>query len=165
MILVVAPEGATRTAALLSGTVDLIETPTPDTVDRLTKAGMKIVQNVTPHVWNYHPSMLPGSPWTDIRLRKAANLAIDRDAIVQLLGGLATPAFGQVDKSSPWFGKPSFQIKFAPDDARTPTPSPRSAPRPRPPPSNSRKSRCRNQTPAASAKPRARGNARSPHPA
>jgi peptide/nickel transport system substrate-binding protein len=119
MILVVAPEGATRTAALLSGTVDLIETPTPDTVDRLTKAGMKIVQNVTPHVWNYHPSLLPGSPWTDIRLRKAANLAIDRNAIVQLLGGLATPAFGQVDKSSPWFGKPSFEIKFAPDEART----------------------------------------------
>ncbi len=119
MILVVAPEGATRTAALLSGQVDLIETPTPDTVDRLTKAGMKIVQNVTPHVWNYHPSMLPGSPWTDIRLRKAANLAIDRNAIVQLLGGLATPAFGQVDKSSPWFGKPSFEIKFAPDEART----------------------------------------------
>lgn len=118
MILVVAPEGSTRTAALLSGSVDLIETPTPDTVDRLTKAGMKIVQNVTPHVWNYHPSMLPGSPWTDIRLRKAANLAIDRNAIVQLLGGLATPAFGQVDKSSPWFGKPSFQIKFAPDEAR-----------------------------------------------
>ena len=119
MILVVAPEGATRTAALLSGSVDLIETPTPDTVDRLTRAGMKIVQNVTPHVWNYHPSMLPGSPWTDIRLRKAANLAIDRTAIVQLLGGLATPAFGQVDRSSPWFGKPRFEIKFAPDDART----------------------------------------------
>ena len=118
MILVVAPEGATRTAALLSGQVDLIETPTPDTVDRLTKSGMKIVQNVTPHVWNYHPSMLTGSPWTDIRLRKAANLAIDRNAIVQLLGGLAQPAFGQVDKSSPWFGKPGFEIKFAPDEAR-----------------------------------------------
>ena len=118
MILVVAPEGATRTAALLSGQVDLIETPTPDTVDRLTKSGMKIAQNVTPHVWNYHPSMLTGSPWTDIRLRKAANLAIDRNAIVQLLGGLAQPAFGQVDKSSPWFGKPGFEIKFAPDEAR-----------------------------------------------
>jgi len=118
MILVVAPEAATRTAALLSGTVDLIETPPPDAVDRLTKGGMKIVQNVTPHVWNYHPSMLPGSPWTDIRLRKAANLAIDRTAIVQLLGGLALPAYGQVDKTSPWFGKPTFELKYAPDEAR-----------------------------------------------
>jgi len=119
MVLIVAPEASTRTAALLSGAVDLIETPPPDAVDRLTKGGMRIVQNVTPHVWNYHPSMLPGSPWTDIRLRKAANLAIDRNAIVQLLGGLAQPAFGQVDRTSPWFGKPSFEIKYAPDEART----------------------------------------------
>ncbi len=118
MVLIVAPEASTRTAALLSGAVDLIETPPPDAVDRLTKGGMRIVQNVTPHVWNYHPSMLPGSPWTDIRLRKAANLAIDRNAIVQLLGGLAQPAFGQVDKTSPWFGHPTFEIKYAPDAAR-----------------------------------------------
>lgn len=118
MILVVAPEAATRTAALLSGTVDLIETPPPDAVDRLQKGGMRIVQNVTPHVWNYHPSVLPGSPWTDVRLRKAANLAVDRDSIVKLLGGLAQPAYGQVDKTSPWFGKPSFELKYAPDEAR-----------------------------------------------
>ena len=92
MVLIVAPEASTCTAALLSGAADLTETPPPDAVDRLAKGGMKIVQNVTPHVWNYHPSMLPGSPWTNIRLRKAANLAIDRNADVQLLGGLAQPA-------------------------------------------------------------------------
>lgn len=118
MVLICAPEASTRTAALLSGTVDLIETPPPDAVDRLTKGGLKIVQNVTPHVWNFHPSMVQGSPWTDIRLRKAANLAIDRNAIVQLLGGLAQPAHGQVDKTSPWFGKPTFELKYAPDEAR-----------------------------------------------
>lgn len=118
MVLICAPEATTRTAALLSGTVDLIETPPPDAVDRLTKSGLKIVQNVTPHVWNFHPSMVQGSPWTDIRLRKAANLAIDRNAIVQLLGGLAQPAYGQVDKTSPWFGKPTFELKYAPDEAR-----------------------------------------------
>ncbi len=118
MVLICAPEASTRTAALLSGTVDLIETPPPDAVDRLTKGGLKIVQNVTPHVWNFHPSMVQGSPWTDIRLRKAANLAIDRNAIVQLLGGLAQPAYGQLDKTSPWFGKPTFELKYAPDEAR-----------------------------------------------
>ena len=49
---------------------------------------------------------------------QGANLAIDRDAIVKLLGGLAKPALGQVDPSSPWFGKPSFVLKYAPDEAR-----------------------------------------------
>ena len=118
LVLVCAPEDSSRTAALLSGQVDMIETPPPDAVGRLKQSGMRIEQNITPHVWNYHPSLLPGSPWTDIRLRKAANLAIDRDAIVKLLGGLAKPALGQVDPSSPWFGKPSFQLKYAPDEAR-----------------------------------------------
>jgi peptide/nickel transport system substrate-binding protein len=118
LVLVCAPEDSTRTAALLSNSVDMIETPPPDAVDRLKQGGMRIETNVTPHVWNYHPSMVEGSPWTDVRLRKAANLAIDRNAIVTLLHGLARPAYGQVDKSSPWFGKPTFEIKYAPDEAR-----------------------------------------------
>src|SRR5580692_1477195 len=73
---------------------------------------MRIVDNITPHVWNYHFRVLPGSPWTDVRLREALNLAIDRDAVVGLMNGLAKPAKGQVDPSSPWFGKPTFELKY-----------------------------------------------------
>src|SRR4051812_15069246 len=112
LVLIPMPEALTRTNALLAGQVDLIETPAPDAVPQLKTAGMKIVDNVTPHVWNYHLSVLPGSPWTDVRLRKALNLAIDRDAVVALMSGLAKPAIGQVDPSSPWFGKPTFKIKY-----------------------------------------------------
>jgi peptide/nickel transport system substrate-binding protein len=112
LILVPMPEALSRTNALLAGQVDLIETPAPDAVAQLKSAGMRIVDNVTPHVWNYHLSVLPGSPWTDIRLRKALNLAIDREGVVGLMNGLAKPASGQVDPSSPWFGKPTFRIKY-----------------------------------------------------
>ena len=118
LILIPIPEALTRTNALLAGQVDLIETPAPDAVPRLKQAGMRIVTNVTPHVWNYHLSTLPGSPWTDVRLRRALNLAIDRDAMVQLLNGLAKPAIGQVDPSSPWFGNPSFRIRYDLAEAR-----------------------------------------------
>jgi peptide/nickel transport system substrate-binding protein len=112
LILIPMPEALSRANALLAGQVDLIETPAPDVLPRLKQAGMTIVTNVTPHVWNYHLSLLPGSPWTDIRLRKALNLAIDRGAIIELLNGLAKPAIGQVDPSSPWFGNPDFKIKY-----------------------------------------------------
>jgi peptide/nickel transport system substrate-binding protein len=112
------PEDLTRANALLNGQVDLIETPAPDAVPQLQKGGARIVGNVTPHVWNYHLSLAEGSPWRDLRLRKAANLAVDRDAIVQLMGGLAKPAFGEVDPSSPWFGKPSFKLTYDMDAAR-----------------------------------------------
>jgi peptide/nickel transport system substrate-binding protein len=58
------------------------------------------------------------SPWRDLRVRKAVNLAIDREGLVKLLGGFAAPAAGAVDKSSPWFGKPAFDIKHDPAAAR-----------------------------------------------
>lgn len=112
------PEDLARVNALLSGNVDLIELPAPDAVPRLKAAGMRVVGNDTPHVWNYHLSMLEGSPWRDLRLRKAANLAVDREGVVQLMGGLATPAVGQVQPSSPWFGSPSFKIRTDMDEAR-----------------------------------------------
>jgi len=112
IVLLPIPDAVTRGNALLNGQVDIIETPAPDMVPQLQAGGFKIVKNVTPHVWPYHFSTYPGSPWTDIRVRKAANLAVDRSAIVQLLNGLGQPAKGQVDATSPWFGKPSFDIKY-----------------------------------------------------
>jgi peptide/nickel transport system substrate-binding protein len=118
IVLVPIPDALQRTNALLSGQVDLIETPAPDTLPRLKQGGFRIVQNVTPHVWNYHLSVLPGSPWTDIRLRKAMNLAIDRAGVVAIMNGLASEAKGQVDPTSPWFGKPSFELKYDPTAAR-----------------------------------------------
>jgi peptide/nickel transport system substrate-binding protein len=118
LVLIPIPDSVTRTNALMTGQVDLIESPAPDMVPQLESRGFRIVKNVTPHVWPYHFSRQPGSPWLDIRVREAANLAIDRDALVKLLNGLAKPAKGQVDPGSPWFGKPHFDITYDPARAR-----------------------------------------------
>jgi ABC-type transport system substrate-binding protein len=112
------PDPGTRTAALLSGQVDWIESPSPDTVPQLKSSGFQILTGVMPHIWPYTLNMLPGSPFTDIRVRRALNLAVNRDGFVELLGGLARPATGVVAEDSPWYGKPSFHISYDPVEAR-----------------------------------------------
>jgi peptide/nickel transport system substrate-binding protein len=118
LILFAMPDANTRVAALLSGQIDWVEAPPPDTVPRLKQQGMQVVSNVYPHVWPYWLSYTADSPFRDIRVRKAANLAIDREGLCQFLGGLAKPARGQVDVSHPWFGNPTFEIKYNPAAAK-----------------------------------------------
>jgi len=113
MLLLPMPEATLRTAALLSGQLDWIEAPAPDTVEQLKKRGFVIQANEQPHVWPWQFSRLEGSPWNDIRVRKAANLCIDRNGLKDgLLAGLMVPATGTFEPGHPWRGKPTFEIKY-----------------------------------------------------
>jgi len=57
---------------------------------------MVIVTNTYPHT-GLSASMVEGSPWLDIRVSKAANLAIDR-ALTKLLGGMMMEARRRVSR-------------------------------------------------------------------
>ncbi|WP_108658796.1 ABC transporter substrate-binding protein [Acuticoccus kandeliae] len=118
MVLLPLPEPNARSAALMSGQVDWIEAPAPDLVPALRGNGFEIVSNTVPHNWTWHLSRLDGSPWNDINVRKAANLAVDRDGLEQLLGGLMVKAKGFMPPSSQWFGKPEFDVKYDPEAAK-----------------------------------------------
>src|SRR6185436_13169217 len=107
-----------RVAALRAGQVDWIEAPAPDAVDSLKKAKFQIITNAYPHNWTWHLSRAPGSPWNDIRVRKAANLAVDRDGLKQLLSGLMIPAKGFMPPGHTWFGSPTFEVKYDPAAAK-----------------------------------------------
>ncbi len=111
MILIPMPEANSRVSALRSGQVDWIEAPAPDAVPSLRKAGMQIVANAYPHNWTWHFSRAEGSPWNDVRVRKAANLAVDREGMKELLGGLMIPAEGFMPPGHQWFGNPKFKLK------------------------------------------------------
>jgi peptide/nickel transport system substrate-binding protein len=119
MVLLPMPEANARTAALLSGQVDWIENPAPDAVPQIKQRGFTIYANEQPHVWPWQFSRIDGSPWNDIRVRKAANLCVDRNAMKDgLLGGFMVPATGTFEPGHPWRGNPKFQIKYDPDAAR-----------------------------------------------
>ena len=110
LVLIPMPDASTRAAALLSGQVDWIEAPSPDTIPRLKAAGMVITEAPYPHNWNYQ-LRVDRPPFNDIRVRQAANYAINRDDIVDLLDGYATPGYGQFIPSQPWYGHP-VEYKF-----------------------------------------------------
>ena len=118
MVLVPLPEPNARVAALRSGQVDWIEAPAPDAISSLRQAGFDIVSNTLPHNWTWHLSRADGSPWNDVRIRKAANLAIDRQALKQLLGGMMIPAEGFMPPGHQWFGKPTFKVTYDVEAAR-----------------------------------------------
>ncbi len=105
LVLIPMPEASTRTAALLSGQVDWIEAPSPDAIPRLKSSGMKIVTNVYPHDWPYMLNFVRG-PFKDLRVRQAANHAINRKDVVDLLGGTAIPEQDVVPPTLPYYGHP-----------------------------------------------------------
>ncbi|MDU0955032.1 MAG: ABC transporter substrate-binding protein [Bradyrhizobium sp.] len=113
MILLPMPEANTRTAALLSGQVDWVEAPAPDALPEIKQRGFKLYANEQPHVWPWQFSRVEGSPWNDIRVRKAANLCVDREGLRDgLLAGLMVPASGTFEKGHPWRGNVTFEIKY-----------------------------------------------------
>src|SRR5215211_4330223 len=113
LVLLPMPEANARTAALLSGQVDWIENPAPDALAQVKQRGFVVYQNEQPHVWPWQFSRIEGSPWNDIRVRKAANLCIDREGLKEgLLAGLMVPATGTFEAGHPWRGKPTFEIKY-----------------------------------------------------
>lgn len=118
IVLIPIPEGTTRSNALLSNQVDWIEAPPADTLAILTSRDFTITSNGYPHLWPWQFSFAEGSPWLDVRVRQAANLAVNREEIQALLGGNMVPAQGILLPDDPGFGSPAFEVGYDPDGAR-----------------------------------------------
>jgi ABC-type transport system substrate-binding protein len=117
-VLLPIPDSSARVAALRSGQVDVVETLPPDAIPSLRAARFQIVQNAYPHIWAWRLNVTEGSPFADLRVRQAANLAIDREGMVALLSGAALAARGKVPPDHPWFGNPSFRLRHDLAEAR-----------------------------------------------
>jgi ABC-type transport system substrate-binding protein len=99
------PDPSTRTAALLSGQVNWIEAPDPDAVKKLRSAGMQIITNTYPHNWGYQLNFVKG-PFTDLKIRQAANYAINRAEMKDLLDGMMIAGNSTVPPGTPYRGNP-----------------------------------------------------------
>lgn len=118
LVLIPMPDASTRVNALLSGQVDWIENAPADAIPQLKQRGMAVSSNPYPHVWPWQFSHLPDHPTSNVKVRQAINLAINREEIVKLLGGYAQAAKGAVVPGHPWWGNPKFDIKYDPEQAK-----------------------------------------------
>jgi peptide/nickel transport system substrate-binding protein len=88
LVMKVIPDEATRTAALMRGEIDIaysIRGELADEIQKTPRLSLKPVVLQAPN-WLYFPEQWdPKSPWHDLRVRQAANLAIDRDGMSQAL--------------------------------------------------------------------------------
>ncbi|HEX3989941.1 MAG TPA: ABC transporter substrate-binding protein, partial [Acetobacteraceae bacterium] len=99
------PNSSTRTAALLSGQVNWIEAPDPDSVKRLKGAGMQVITNTYPHNWSYQLNFVKG-PFANLKIRQAANYAINRADMKELLDGMMIEGNSSVPPGTPYRGNP-----------------------------------------------------------
>jgi peptide/nickel transport system substrate-binding protein len=118
LVLMPIPDSNTRVAALRSGQVDWIEYPAPDSIPALKSAGFQIVTKPYPHIWAWHASNADPSPMADKRVRLALNYGLDRDSLVEMLGGTAIPAKGPWPESYKYFGKPKENYSYQPEKAK-----------------------------------------------
>ena len=116
LVLIPMPEATTRAAALLSDQVDFVEAPLPDTIPKLQSAGMHIVTNGYPHNWSYQLNFVDGA-FKDVRVRKAANLALNRAEMKELLRGYMIESYSTLLPGMAYYGEPSFKIAYDPKQA------------------------------------------------
>ncbi len=116
LVLLPMPEASTRTASLLSGQVDWIEAPAPDAIPRLRSSRMQIVTNAYPHNWAYQLNFVDG-PFRDVRVRRAANHALNRADMKEMLGGVALEGFATLPPSTAYYGNP-VRYEYDPAKAR-----------------------------------------------
>jgi peptide/nickel transport system substrate-binding protein len=88
LVMRVIPDEATRTAALKRGEIDIaysIRGELAEEVQKTPGLALKPVVLQAPN-WLYFPEQWdPKSPWHDLRVRQAANLAIDREGMNKAL--------------------------------------------------------------------------------
>ncbi|THF74157.1 ABC transporter substrate-binding protein [Cohnella fermenti] len=111
-------DSSARLAALQAGEIDWAEVPPTESIPQLKNAGFQIMTNPYPHVWPYVLNVQDG-PWKDVKVRQAANYAIDREGMsAALLNGAATPATQPMYSGHEWYSEDGEPYTYDPEKAK-----------------------------------------------
>ncbi len=134
LLFLIVPDRNTRFLKFQQGELDLLAPITPEEAARLQpqmEARAVRVHDLGPSLisevlwFNLNPQAPRIPPWKrawfqDVRFRQAIAFAIDRQALVEVLfSGKATPVWGPVPPSSPWYNPRVRTYPYDPTRART----------------------------------------------
>jgi peptide/nickel transport system substrate-binding protein len=109
----------TRTAEMLAGGIDVMVEVPPVALSEFQGDGFTVHEQAGPHVWFLILNALEG-PFADVRVRQAANYAINKEAIVNdVLEGTAEVAAGPTPPAFAWAYNEALEpYPYDPDRAR-----------------------------------------------
>ena len=109
----------TRTAEMLAGGIDVMVEVPPVALSEFQGDGFTVHDQAGPHVWFLILNALEG-PFADVRVRQAANYAINKEAIVNdVLEGTAEVAAGPTPPAFAWAYNDELEpYPYDPDRAR-----------------------------------------------
>ena len=109
----------TRVAEMLAGGIDMMVEVPPTSLSEFQGEGFQIVEQAGPHVWFLILNAKEG-PFADVRVRQAANYAINKEAIVNdVLEGTADVAAGPTPPAFAWaYNEELDPYPYDPDKAR-----------------------------------------------
>lgn len=109
----------TRTAEMLAGGIDLMVEVPPVALSQFQGDTYTVHEQAGPHVWFLILNAKEG-PFADVRVRQAANYAINKEAIVNdVLEGTAEVAAGPTPPAFAWAYNPDLEpYPYDPDRAR-----------------------------------------------
>lgn len=109
----------TRVAEMLAGGIDMMVEVPPTSLAEFSGNGFQIVEQAGPHVWFLILNAKEG-PFADVRVRQAANYAINKEAIVNdVLEGTAAVAAGPTPPAFAWaYNEDLDPYPYDPDKAR-----------------------------------------------
>jgi peptide/nickel transport system substrate-binding protein len=109
----------TRVAEMLSGGIDMMVEVPPVALSEFQGDDFRIVEQAGPHVWFLILNLREG-PFTDQRVRQAANYAINKTALVEeVLEGTAEVAAGPTPPAFAWaYNEDLEPYPYDPDRAR-----------------------------------------------
>lgn len=112
------PEVATRELALVGGEVDVIGTPSPDSLEFLKQQGMQIISGDSPML--YVMWINTKDPhFKDAKVRKAMCMAINREDMAKYQRkGLARPSYGVLNFGGPGYDPGYKDCEYDPEGAK-----------------------------------------------